>query len=386
MKSNVRVLVLNTGTQALAIVHALNIAGYKVYLFCEQRSNYAGVSRFVDKRICAKVSLKYDESLSALIEVINSEKIDVVIPMGDVAAEFLSKHKSELEPIVKFQSPDYKDFLYGYDKNRLMRLCNEKGYPHPLTLDMSSTEIDSEVVRKFPYPALLKPNLTTGGRGMVRVDSHNALKEQYPALHEEYGDYHLQQFVAPGGRQVKVQLYINEDMTLRAATMIEKRRWYPVSGGSNCCAVSVYDQATIDLCHNVLKDLNWLGFADFDMIEDPATHQLLIMEINPRVPACIKSPIAAGVNWAQVIVEGALNRPATEFDYKQGVVLRHLGLDVLWFLQSPERWRSKPRWFRFFGNNVHYQDMSGWSDPLPFICGTWRNVKQVLSGHGKGKV
>ena len=386
MNSDVRVLVLNTGTQALAIVHALKLAGYKVYLLCEQRSNYAGVSRFVDKRICAKVSLKNDAPLDALADIIKGEKIDVVIPMGDVAAEFLSKHKSELLPLVKFQSPDYHDFMRGYDKNQLMRLCQEKGHPHPLTLDMSSADLDDDAVRDFPYPALLKPNITTGGRGMVRVESHGELRRLYPALHSEYGEYHLQRFIAPGGKQVKVQLYVDEDRSLRAASMMEKRRWYPVQGGSNCCAVSVYDQSVVDLCHNVLKDLNWVGFADFDLIEDPETKELLIMEINPRVPACIKSTIAAGVNWAQVIVEGALNQPAMAFGYKQGVVLRHLGLDVLWFITSPSRWHTKPNWFKFFGKNVFYQDMSGWSDPLPFICGTWRNVKQVLSGHGKAKV
>lgn len=381
-----KVLVYGGGTQGLAMVHALKKAGHTVVVLYTDKYNYAVMSRYVDKRICCELSDKSDGFIDYFSNIIKQEKIDVVIPMGDATALFLSKNKERLQQIAKFAIPDFYDFMRGYDKNQLMRLCQEKGHPHPLTLDMSSADLDDDAVRDFPYPALLKPNITTGGRGMVRVESHGELRRLYPALHSEYGEYHLQRFIAPGGKQVKVQLYVDEDRSLRAASMMEKRRWYPVQGGSNCCAVSVYDQSVVDLCHNVLKDLNWVGFADFDLIEDPETKELLIMEINPRVPACIKSTIAAGVNWAQVIVEGALNQPAMAFGYKQGVVLRHLGLDVLWFITSPSRWHTKPNWFKFFGKNVFYQDMSGWSDPLPFICGTWRNVKQVLSGHGKAKV
>ena len=203
------------------------------------------------------------------------------------------------------------------------------------------------------------------------------------SLHEQYGDYHLQQFIKAGGRQLKVQLYINKEKKLIASSIIEKLRWYPVQGGSNCCAVTIRDDKTIDMCHHILVDLNWLGFADFDLIEDPDTYQLLVMEINPRIPACIKSPIAAGLNWAQVIVESVIGNSSQEYKYREGVVLRHLGFDILWFIKSPNRWRSKPSWFKFFGKNIYYQDMSSWTDPLPFWGGTWNNIKKLITGHGK---
>lgn len=377
------ILILDTGTQGLAMVYALKKLGYSVYLLSQDLMNYAGMSRYVDKKIYTNVPSKADSYADYLIHIIKEHEIDVIVPMSDASAHALSKHKAELQKFVKYKLPDYADFMCGYDKNQLMRLCRENGYPHPQTMDLSEVGLDDEALALFPFPALLKPNVTTGGRGMAKVNNIAELKEQYPSLHQEYGDYHLQQFIKPGGRQVKVQLYINPEKELIASSVIEKRRWYPVQGGSNCCAVSIYDQATIDLCHNILKDLNWCGFADFDLIENPDTHELLVMEINPRVPACIKSPIAAGVNWAQVIVEGYMNKEPTTFDYREGVVLRHLGLDVLWFIKSPNRWHTNPGWFKFFGKNVHYQDMSDWTDPMPFLCGSWRNIKNVISGHGK---
>lgn len=382
-----KILVLETGTQGLAMVHALNHAGYIVYLLYGDKNNYAARSRYVDKKIRCEISSKDDSYIDFLIDIIKRESIDVIIPMSDASAHALSKHKQQLKGIVSYKMPDYDDFMHGYDKNQLMSLCKRKGYPHPQTLDLSNIlDMNADELQHFPFPAMLKPNLTTGGRGMVKVDNLDESKELFPSLRKKYGDYHLQRFIAPGGKQIKVQLYINEDKSLRAATMLEKKRWYPVQGGSNCCAVSIFDQSTIDMCYNILKDLNWIGFADFDLIEDPKTRDMLVMEINPRVPACIKSPIAAGVNWAKVIVEGYLDQPITDFQYRENVILRHLGLDVLWFIKSPMRWHTKPNWFKFFGKDVYYQDMSDWSDPMPFIAGTWRNVISILTGHGKGKV
>lgn len=379
-----KVLVIGTGTQGLAIVHALKQAGHIVLILYTDKYNYAALSRYVDKRIFCEISEKSDDFIDYLTNIIKKEGVDIVIPMGDATAYFLSSKKEQLQQIVKFKSPELSCFMRGYDKNQLMQLCEGNRYPHPKTLDMSKIESgDLSQLENFPYPAMLKPNLTTGGRGMVKVVDYKSLKELYPSLHKKYGDYHLQQFIKPGGRQVKVQLYINEDKKLIASSVIEKRRWYPVEGGSNCCAITIKDEKLVDMCYHILLDLDWLGFADFDLIEDPDTSQLLVMEINPRMPACIKSSIAAGLNWGKVIVDDAIGYSPQQYSYRENVVLRHLGFDILWFLKSPNRWKSSPNWFKFFGKDVHYQDMSSWSDPLSFFSGTINNIIKLITGHAK---
>lgn len=380
----INILILSSGTQGLAIVKALKKLNCHIFLLYTEKNNYGDVSRYIEKKFVATDNIGSAIYLNQLKLILKDENIDVIIPMGDLSAEFLSRHKQELLEVAKFQIPDYAVFIKGYDKNQLLKLCQDRNYPHPKTLDLSSVDLEAdEKVLNFLYPAMLKPNLTTGGRGMVKIENYEKLKNVYPSLHEQYGDYHLQQFIKSGGRQVKVQLYINSDKELVASSVIEKKRWYPVQGGSNCCAVTIKDDSLVDMCYHILLDLNWLGFADFDLIEDPDTHQLLVMEINPRVPACIKSPIAAGLNWGQVFVDSCLGKTKQEYSYEEGVVLRHLGFDILWFIKSPNRWKSKPSWFKFFGKNIYYQDMSDWTDPMPFLGGTWNNIKKLFTGHAK---
>lgn len=371
------VLLLGSGTQSLAIIPSLYQLGHKIFIATEIHSNYGDKSRFVNK--VYRITYLSDKLLlTSIQEIIDKENIDVIIPMGDANAEFLSINKNKLVTSY-FVIPEYSIFLNGYDKNKLMELCQANHYPHPKTIDLSKVDYRNSELHSFPFPAMLKPNCTTGGRGMVEVQTYEELLNIYPDLHKKYGDYHLQRFVKAGGRQIKVQLYVDDHQNLVAHSEQQKMRWYPNKAGSNCCAISIRNYELVAICHNVLKDLKWVGFADFDIIEDPNSGEFLIMEINPRLPACIKGSVMAGINWGEILVNGALGLPQKKYEYKEGVILRHLGLDVLWFIHAENRWHTNPCWFKFLGKNIFYQDMNGFLDPMPFVSGTFSNIRKLFN-------
>ena len=370
----------------MAILKSLASKDNRIIMLVSERGNYADVSKYVDERIKSIYSVTSKDYLELVKTILVEKRIDVVIPMGDSLAEFLSINRDELSGLTHFKSPSYDSFIKGYDKCQLMSLCDEKGYPHPLTIDMSKVSLDNvDRFESFPYPGILKPNRTTGGRGMCIINDYKDLKQKYPKVKDEYGECHLQQFIREGGRQVKIQLYVNEEGELLYSSVMEKVRWFPVKGGSSCCSVSIRDQHIIDICHNVLKDIRWIGFADFDTIENPDTGELLIMEVNPRLPACIGAAVNAGMEWGRILVNDALGCAYEAFEYKEGVVLRHLGFDLLWFLKSPKRFTTKPSWFCFLGRNVYYQDFHFW-DQRPFWVGTYHNLKKLFDpGFKKAK-
>ena len=92
----------------------------------------------------------------------------------------------------------------------------------------------------------------------------------------------------------------------------------------------------------------------------------------------MKSAFASGIDWADVIVGEYLKKPHGTYKMEQKVYLRHLGFEVLWFFGSKNRWKTKPNWFKLLGSNIYYQDMSDWSDWMPFIRGSWGNVKKQM--------
>jgi hypothetical protein len=102
-----------------------------------------------------------------------------------------------------------------------------------------------------------------------------------------------------------------------------------------------------------------------------------IIEINTRVPASVHGAYISGVNYPEMIIRDAEGVDVT-CRKEVGNVMRFAGLDVMWFVFSPERFSFKPSWFKFLGRNVFYQDGS-WRDPLPMIAGVLSGVVKYMN-------
>ena len=372
-------LLYGYGTQALPVVKTLHKAGYTVDAVDDSKYGYGSNSRHLNKCYYFPDVEDVDKYFVWLKNLLEKEHYDAVIPLRDENTKLLSKYRDELLKYTRFVVPDDETFERGFDKHQLMQVCQQKGYPHPQTVIVEDGKLDETALAGLRYPVLIKPNHTAGGRGMTLVQDKDELMAKFPSIYEQYGDCHLQTYIPQGGAQVEVQLYVNEKRELVNSSVIYKYRWYPENGGSSCCAKSVKNEKIIDTLYHLLLDIGWVGFADFDTIEDPRTGDLLIMELNPRLPACVKAVFEAGIDWAEIIVNDYLGLPQKQYEYKEGEFLRHLGFETLWFFYSKNRWKTKPNWFKLVGRHIHYQDMSDWTDPMPFLKGTWGNIKKQLN-------
>lgn len=374
-----KVLILDGGAaHAMAIAECLKKSGYTVACICDDKNEYGFHSKYMDERYLGRDSHE-DGYAEWMLQFLKEHHFDVLIPTSDNSAEFMSFHKEELSALTGVLMPGKEIFKKGYDKNELMRVCKENDFPHPMTIDLSEIDnLNCDELISFPYPGLLKPNLTSGGRGMTLISSLDDLKRIYPKIRAQYGNCHLQRYIKPGGKQIKVQIMTDEKGNPAYSSVIWKQRYYPVNGGSSCCNVTIDNPEIAKTCGEVLRTIGWIGFADFDLIENPDTHELLIMEINPRIPACVRSAFKSGMDYATMIADATLGSPLRDYRYTPGKRLRHLGFDVLWLLKSPERFKAKPSWFRFFGKDTYYQD---WlcGDFKAFFWGTWGNFKKQMN-------
>lgn len=372
-----KVLILDNGTQGYITVQSLKKVGHTVNLLYRISHNYADDSKYLDWKYKTEATYESNEYLELVKKIIIERQIEVIIPMSDLSSMFLSRNKKKLQSQVKYVLPDIDVFERGYDKNSLMALCAKNGYPHPQTIN-DVTDISWIKKENLHFPLLIKPNHTCGGRGMTLARNYEELVEKFPRIYQQYGDCHLQEYIPQGGTQVEVQLYINEHKDLVESSVIYKYRWYPENGGSSCCATAVKNDAIVDTCYRLLKDIGWVGFADFDTIEDPRTGELLIMELNPRVPACVKAAVKSGTDWPNIIVSAYLGKPYQNKAFKKGILLKHLGMEALWFIYSKNRFKTKPSLFNVLGKDVYFQDLD-WCDPIPFIKGSWHNFLQQLN-------
>lgn len=376
-----KVLVFGGGLQVISIARSLKECGHKADVLGDH-NEVSRKSHFVD--IC------FDCDLSTLTvdwmkSFINDNHYEVVIPMEDPFSDWLSRNKKEIETYTgaKCAVMDWEIYQLARDKMRLIVFCEKNGIPHPKTR-LIGEDLD-KVALYVGFPALIKPNHSNGARGIVKVDNIVQFKSVAPSVIAEYGNSALQEYIHTKDYYYNVMLYRYADGRFANHCIIKILRYYPVKGGSSSLCVTVENEKLLNICKRTLDALQWEGFADFDLLEK-GDDDYRIIEINPRVPACLRASAISGINYGEIIVAGELGKEIPKYNYITNQYLRCLGLDVAWFFASPNRFQTKPSWFKFFGKNLYYME-GGRKDVSAMCAYIWIGIKKQLdSGFRKQKM
>lgn len=376
----VKVLLLDGHTiQVLPFLEAFNKLGVEVTIFCETKLSYGYFSRYPKRTvICPSVLGHEAEYKTLLYRYLENNECDLVIPLFNDTAEFASKYKEDIEQYgCKVEIPTWSTFIRAHNKELLMDICKELNIPHPKTENPRKIGYESSI-KEVGYPCLIKPNLSAGAKGIKIIKNKSEFEQYYEAIVSQFGESTLQEFIPQTGMQLKVQIYRSAKGEIVASSCYEKCRYYPIDGGTSTCNHIVSRPDLVERYARILDYIGWTGIADFDCIEDPRSGEILLMEINPRVPGTIKASFLAGVNVAEIMYCHAMEKAFLKYPYKSGFYMRNLATELVWFVSSKERFRSHPNWFRFFGPKVYYVDGS-WRDPLPFLGGFLGGMKKLLN-------
>lgn len=351
------VAIIGGGLQALSAAYSLKRKKHKVVCIAhgDDLKHFRYIDTYVDSGNHSIASSAY---LQFLIETFTLNNVDVVIPMSDKTAEFLSRHKAHIEEKThtKCAVPEYNIFEQGADKAQLMCFCEKHSFSHPKTRKITIDNL--EIVAAYVgFPSLIKPNHSAGARGITLVNNLTELNDKFPIVQKQYGDCTLQEYVDSGSAPYyNVMLYRNSQGQVLAHTIIEILRFYPIKGGSSSYCRTIENTALINECTQVLTTLDWKGMADFDVLQNNKG-EYKIIEINPRVPASLRAADIAGVNFPDIIVRDLLNIPQGHTTYQTNKYLRFFGLDIMWFIHSPQRFSFRPSWFCSVGKNIFFQDI-----------------------------
>lgn len=374
------VLLLNADyVQSICLGKSFKDQGWKVTCFCNNKCSSGYVSRYLDKRVAVPNSETDPIAFQKILhEYIKKEKVDLIIPMIDVSAKYLSQRKAQLEEdygvICAVENPSTFDLVI--DKLKLMELCEDHNIPHPYTIDLSKKDWESR--NNLIFPALIKPNVSAGARGITIVNNIQDIYSKLPEVIKNYGNCSLQEFIIQPDYYYNVMMYRGKNGKILAKAIIKILRFFPLKGGTSCYCETIENEELAFQCEKLLNILDWHGFADFDVLEDKVSKELKIIEINPRVPSSLQGGFAAGIDFGKVFVSDIYNLPLPIFNYKSGQQIRWFGLDVMWFLFSSKRFKFRPSWFRFWGHNVSYQDGS-LKNPLPMIAGCLAGLRNYIN-------
>lgn len=388
-----KILMLDSGRQALPFLRSLRRAGHHVTVACGSRLTTGYFSRYPSRRLLWPSYFHDPESyFDVMMNYIKKERPDVTISVSDFSAKMLSANKPEIVKYTSVTVPDYDVFKMAIDKSRTMAFCMENDIPCPHTYIHDKDSLKN-VAHEFKYPIIIKPCTGIGAIGIRRFENADELLKNHEALDKAYGKMLIQEFIPQeGGTQFQAEAFLDSNSKMKVCMVIAKPRFFPVTGGTSTANVTIDRPDIQENVRRLLEGINWVGPADVDLILDPRDNVPKILEINPRVTAGIKIGFVAGIDYADLHVRLAkgMDIPCVN-SYKMGVYSRNLTMDILWYLFATKKMRKNtwPSFFNFFGQNVCYQNLAA-DDPMPlagFVLGMMKkyiNPKVWKAKLGKG--
>lgn len=374
-----RCLVLDAEMQGcLPLLESFCNLGFHVTAGSYKRLNMGFCSKYVHRRVIYPSPARSPQAFTQrILELAKQHEYEFILPVDDFSTGLLSEHKSIFLPYTKIPVVPFETFMTARDKSKTIKTALQCDVPCPSTFFPEEDAI-ADIARKVPYPALVKPNIASGARGITLVQDAGDLEKAYLDIKTRYGECHIQEYIPKGGPQHKADLFLDQDRNLKAGIVYCKLRYFPVNGGSSVMNRTVHKPEIIEHAYRLLKAMDWYGFADFDFITDPRDGIAKLMEINPRMPNTFRIGLVAGIDFPSMIVklvrgEEIPSKQAYELD----MYLRYFALDMLWFLKSPDRFRANPSFFSLGGRKVHDQIIS-LRDPGPIVGFCLENLFALL--------
>ncbi len=368
LKRGLRVLLLDGyARQVLPMAEYLHRLGATVATLNTSWLDVGYVTRWADERYLGP-DVRQDSpgTLGRVRALLETGSFDIVIPLSDLSADLLAENKPELSEYAAICVNDMPVYEKVRDKLQTMAVCAELDLPHPRTLDASLPDLPDRLrAMGLEAPLIVKPRKSSGSIGLARVDRLTDVLDVVCDVTEKFGPALVQEYIPHTDLQYKCQLMVDSRVQIRGDVTFSKVRWFPLHGGNSTLNVAVERPDIVDCGGRLLQAIGWRGYGDVDLIQDPRDGVAKIMEVNPRVTGSVKICFDVGVDFARQIVEDALNLPITTYPgHELGRRLRYMHTDILWFLLSPDRWRTQPSWFDFRRTT---DQICSFRDPLPGI-------------------
>ncbi|MBQ9387069.1 MAG: ATP-grasp domain-containing protein [Lachnospiraceae bacterium] len=373
-----KVLVLDGASrQILGILRGLRDVGCEITTVNGSKLNNGYSSRYPDYKLLIPKE-QQENQFPYILEELKRKKYDVMLPISDPSMNMVTQHYDELSQYVRIPFVKRETFLKAYDKQITMEICMDNNIPCPITKRRDQS-ID-EFIDAVGFPIVAKPRMACGSMGLKIVKSREQLDALTDSGEVVPNEYVFQEFIPQTGEQYNIHSFADGTGNLPSHLVTEKNRWYPIDGGASCmCRTAVNEQAYND-SKKLLQMVGWRSCCEIEMIKDPRDGISKVMEINGRASASIKIMYLAGINVALQMLQLAYGEPVKTYPpTDKEVRMRCLLTDVLWLLQSPDRFKRKPCWF----SPVRTHDVIfSIKDPLPFftfIIESVPNYKKSMS-------
>jgi len=260
--------------------------------------------------LCDKVylmpypSLGFEELKARLEFILQTTKIDLLIPNLDAELPLYIKYKKEIEDMgIKLCLPSSTNFELR-NKNKLTSLSKQLGISYPKTYEISSEMELEKLIKedKLEFPIMVKGNYYKA------YMCHNLQTsiENFYKISNEWGFPILIQEVVKGEELNLVGVGDGKG-NLVGAVAIKKLTTTDI--GKIWTAITIENEKLMNIAKDFIAHTKWKGPFELECIVDK--EKVFMIEINPRFPAWVYFATELGVNLPQMVVDIAREKTIT---------------------------------------------------------------------------
>jgi D-aspartate ligase len=284
----------------LAVIRSLQRHGIRVSAYdCHSGSPGLFIRGLEHRHVWPCPNRNEPQFIESLLRVGDTQCPPALIDLESMALEAISRHQSAVRKRFRVILPPLDVLDIAQDKAKTAQFFTEHNMGVPITATLST---EQDIVHwQGGYPAVLKPRRGKGGRGQHVVHSVQEALEFWRHVEPRADEYLIQEWIsgpvqnlftvgllcAPGG-EVRA-LFSGQRLGVLQTSKIPE--------GPSSIVRSVRLPELLDVACRFARLAGWAGFAELEFKKDERDGVYKILEINPRMWAWIRLPIACGVDF-----------------------------------------------------------------------------------------
>ena len=315
---------INTYSVARAFYEEYKV---KSYVFGKFNTGPSYQSRFTEYE--GKLEIDQDDyfvkRMNRFAEEHKDKKI-LMVGCGDSYVALASRHRNEfpsnvIVPYIDFELMDqlqHKELFYG--------LCEKHGIDYPRTI-IHRKGMGFDFPCEFSYPVIVKPSNSIAYwehpfETQNKVYKLGSREEMEKVLHQiydaGYDDAVIIQDMVPGNDEYMRVLTSYSDRNGKVKMMclghVLLEEHTPHGLGNHAVIITEYEKELMERARNLLEDLNYKGFSNFDIKYDFRDGSYRFFEINTRQGRSNYYVTGSGFNVARYFVEDYIYNTELEYD------------------------------------------------------------------------
>lgn len=341
-------------------VHVLASHSETEARFCRHRASFRLHAESVDD----------EEYLKIISETTKIVKADVLFPVSRIGIGFAAKHTRALKQLARLMPvPDLQVFDTADDKWELSQFMLKEGIPAPHTLLWTRDAFFERALDSMRFPVLIKPTRSGNGDRIRAFKDRGSLKRFMETLREDTRPYIIQSRVS--GYDIGCSVFCKNERIL-AHTIQKDIVENPTTFRPSLAYEFVRNEKVLAVVSQLIRGLNFNGVAHVDLRVDETDGEVKVIEVNPRYWSSLTGSLIAGVNFPQLALYAALEKPLPKYEYR---LCRHMeaqGMLKKWVYGVSDGKRPSFRPSEIDWESVFF-------DPLPLLWMSWKILKKSLA-------